>query len=131
MKKITLIFLISFLVIVAGLFLFNNENDVKEKIVDNQLKLKKQTVNNKVGEIFNEMSMDEISKHNKETDCYLLINGGVYDVTEYMYMHPGGVKKIVDSCGKDVTESFATKGHKHSKKAWSELNQYKIGKLKI
>ena len=36
------------------------------------------------------LDLAELKKHTTETDCYLLYNGKVYDVTEFLDEHPGG-----------------------------------------
>lgn len=38
-------------------------------------------------------------------DCWTLVNGRVYDVTNYIPYHPGG-KKIMLGAGKDATQLF-------------------------
>lgn len=50
-------------------------------------------------------SMDEVSKHSTESDCWLVISGKVLDVTTFIPQHPGG-KVIVKGCGKDATTYF-------------------------
>ena len=32
---------------------------------------------------------DEIAKHNNDKDCWVIIHGRAYDVTEFMPEHPG------------------------------------------
>jgi len=42
--------------------------------------------------------MEEVSKHCTQEDCWMVFNGVVYDVTEYLNFHPGGyyyIKKII------------------------------------
>lgn len=34
----------------------------------------------------------EISKHNGEKDAWIVVDGVVYDVTEFLGTHPGGVE---------------------------------------
>lgn len=73
-------------------------------------------------------SMDEISKHSIAGDCWLLIDGKVYDVSEYDN-HPGG-EAILEGCGKDATEMFNSKpgsGKPHSPKAHQYLEYFQIG----
>lgn len=45
----------------------------------------------------------EVQKHNTRDDCWVVINGQVFDVTEFIDAHPGGVGAIVANAGKDVT----------------------------
>ncbi|MFA6080681.1 MAG: cytochrome b5-like heme/steroid binding domain-containing protein [Candidatus Gracilibacteria bacterium] len=66
----------------------------------------------------------EVIQHNTASDCWLILSGGVYDVTSYIPRHPGGAQ-IVRGCGKDATQMFAQ--HPASAKALKE--QFKIGIL--
>lgn len=50
--------------------------------------------------------MAELSQHNKDTDCWIAVDGVVYDVTKFLKAHPGGKNVIVSSSGKDVTSEF-------------------------
>eukprot|EP01110_Echinostelium_bisporum_P007348 TRINITY_DN27_c0_g1_i1.p1 TRINITY_DN27_c0_g1~~TRINITY_DN27_c0_g1_i1.p1 ORF type:complete len:639 (+),score=390.60 TRINITY_DN27_c0_g1_i1:60-1976(+) len=49
---------------------------------------------------------DEVSKHNTEKDCWVIVNGQVLDVTHFLKDHPGGKKAIMLFAGKDATEEF-------------------------
>lgn len=53
-----------------------------------------------------EYSMDEIAKHNKESDCWVIVNNEVLDVTKFLPDHPGGKKAILLFAGKDASEEF-------------------------
>lgn len=48
----------------------------------------------------------EIAKHNSESDCWMVIRNCVYDVTEYIPYHPGGVPELMKGAGKDATALF-------------------------
>jgi cytochrome b involved in lipid metabolism len=50
--------------------------------------------------------MAEIKLHNTEEDCWTIINGKVFDITEYIQYHPGGVKKLMMGAGRDCTALF-------------------------
>ncbi|MBU0530592.1 MAG: cytochrome b5 domain-containing protein [Nanoarchaeota archaeon] len=69
--------------------------------------------------------------HDSQGDCWLAINGKVYDVSEYT-THPGGVA-ILEGCGMDATELFETRpmgsGTPHSDDARSYMDNYYIGEL--
>jgi len=53
-----------------------------------------------------EYSLDEVAKHNTEKDCWVVVNGQVLDVTNFLKDHPGGKKAILIYAGKDATEEF-------------------------
>ena len=77
-------------------------------------------------------SIAELSKHNTQNDCWLAINGNVYNVTQYLDFHPGGADVILMMCGKDATQAYNTQGGRgrgHSSRADTLLAQYIIGKL--
>ena len=52
------------------------------------------------------ITKDEIKLHNIETDCWTILDGKVFDITEYMQYHPGGVKKLMLGAGRDCTALF-------------------------
>ena len=74
-----------------------------------------------------EYSLDEIAKHNTEEDCWLVIHGKVYDVTEFLPDHPGGPEIIVDLAGKDATDEFEDIGH--SEDARQMMAEYEVGEI--
>ncbi|MCA9346218.1 cytochrome b5 domain-containing protein [Candidatus Saccharibacteria bacterium] len=81
---------------------------------------------------------EEVSLHNSSSDCWTIINGGVYDLTSYISSHPGG-DEIERACGVDGTILFESRttesgervgsGTSHSSSASSQLEQLKIGTL--
>lgn len=72
-----------------------------------------------------------IAQHGTATDCWLVVNGQVYDITPYLPMHPKGSAAVVPYCGKpDGTAAFETKGSRgedHSSMAYAELERYRLG----
>lgn len=75
------------------------------------------------------ISLSEIAKHSDPQSCWAAIEGGVYDVTEFISRHPGG-SRILQSCGKDATQLFnGAGGHIHSQVARAILKNLKIGSL--
>lgn len=78
-------------------------------------------------------TLKEVAVHNSEKDCWMAIEGKVYNVTEFIPKHPGG-KAIIGGCGKDATTLFNerptnNKGP-HPAQARELLNGFYIGDLK-
>jgi len=58
------------------------------------------------GKALKEYTLDDVSKHNKEDDCWVIVNGQVLNVTDFLEDHPGGKKAILLYAGRDATEEF-------------------------
>lgn len=72
-------------------------------------------------------SMQEASLHNSKDDCWVVIDGKVYDVTTYLDEHPGGDDVILATTGKDATDDFEDAGH--SNDARELMKSFCIGEL--
>jgi len=53
------------------------------------------------------ITMSEVSKHNKKTDAWIVIESRAYDITKYIPLHPGGWLPLENMAGKDCTDAFA------------------------
>ncbi|KAK4938695.1 hypothetical protein LTR10_020878 [Elasticomyces elasticus] len=53
-----------------------------------------------------EIDIDEVAKRNHAGECWVIINGFVYDVTDFVQSHPGGAASILQYAGKDATEEY-------------------------
>lgn len=73
-------------------------------------------------------TLDEVSLHNSASDCWLVINNNVYNVTSFIPKHPGG-KDIIKGCGKDATSMFNRENEHQEKNASQYLPDYLIGTL--
>jgi cytochrome b involved in lipid metabolism len=53
-----------------------------------------------------EYSMEEVAKHNKKDDLWIVVKGVVLDVTNWLDEHPGGPQALFSHMGKDASEEF-------------------------
>jgi protoporphyrinogen oxidase/cytochrome b involved in lipid metabolism len=71
-------------------------------------------------------TLEEVAKHNKKSDAWIVINKIVADITKWVPEHPGGAI-IMKGVGKDATQLFNSIGHSAS--ARKMLKKYQIGIL--
>lgn len=73
----------------------------------------------------------EIARHDTAKDCWMAIDGAVYDLTAYLPQHPSSPTVILSWCGKEATEAYQTKtkGRPHSSRADQLLSTFLIGRL--
>jgi flavocytochrome c len=72
------------------------------------------------------ITMDEVMEHNDTGDCWLVIHGVVYDLTEFAEEHPGGAESVHVSAGQDGSEAFAAV---HNKDILDDFEEERIGIL--
>ncbi|KAL2015595.1 hypothetical protein VTK56DRAFT_5191 [Thermocarpiscus australiensis] len=53
-----------------------------------------------------EYTMEEVAKHNKKDDLWVVIKGIVLDLTNWLDDHPGGPQAILNFMGRDASEEF-------------------------
>ncbi|OQR86262.1 sterol-4-alpha-carboxylate 3-dehydrogenase, decarboxylating isoform X1 [Achlya hypogyna] len=68
----------------------------------------------------------EVAVHNKETDAWIIVKDKVYDITEYVEDHPGGLS-ILNDAGGDATVGFY--GPQHPPTVAEHILEYLIGEL--
>lgn len=44
----------------------------------------------------------EVAKHAAREDMWMVVHGKVYDVTEYLYNHPGGPEILFEQAGEST-----------------------------
>lgn len=69
-------------------------------------------------------TLAEIAKHKTIDDVWIIVDGKVYDVTDYVPEHAGG-DAILNNAGADSTAGF--KGPQHPASVWDVLALYHIG----
>ena len=93
--------------------------------------IEKSVDDNPEGDLY---TLDEVAPHATADDCWIVIHGSLYDVTEFIadQAHPGGAA-ILEGCGIDATEFYETRpmgsGTPHSSNARALLGEFYIGEI--
>jgi cytochrome b involved in lipid metabolism len=72
--------------------------------------------------------MCQVRRHNHADSAWIVADGVIYDVTQYLSRHPGGADCILRKAGgvKDCATDLQFHS-KHGRKAWE---QYRVGTLR-
>jgi cytochrome b involved in lipid metabolism len=70
----------------------------------------------------------DVATHATTNNCYMIVNGSVYNLTNYLSEHPTDISSY---CGTDATVVFNTRGGKgpHDAKATNRLETMFVGTL--
>ncbi|HEX6243140.1 MAG TPA: cytochrome b5 domain-containing protein, partial [Polyangiales bacterium] len=81
------------------------------------------------GEDARRFHLSEVAQHNSaERGFWIILDGGVYDVTELMELHPGGRRIVQAYAGMDASHGFARAHHQRAD-VNAMRDQYRIGTL--
>lgn len=73
-----------------------------------------------------EITIDELRKHDNDSDPWFVINNQVYSGTAFLKDHPGGAQSIISAAGLDTTDEFMAI---HSETAKAMMPGYHLGTL--
>ena len=73
-------------------------------------------------------TMEKVRANNSEASCWSVIDGNVYDLTQWIASHPGGKGNILSLCGKNGTAEFASK-HRGDGNPQARLKGFLLGPL--
>ncbi len=73
----------------------------------------------------------EVAMHNNQEKGYwMLISGRVYDLTEFIQLHPGGHQTLLLHCGLDASQAYRSVGHSSDPAVEATLGMYEVGVIK-
>jgi len=74
------------------------------------------------------LTLAAVAQNASAENCWVAIEGQVYDLTEWINQHPGGAGNITSLCGTDGTSRFSNQ-HGGSSNPESTLERYLLGPL--
>ena len=72
--------------------------------------------------------MGQVMANNTAQSCWTVVDGYVYNLTNWINSHPGGSGVILFLCGTDGTSSFKAQ-HGNQGQPAMKLDSYKLGPL--
>jgi len=75
-------------------------------------------------------TLQDVAEHDSADSCWKVIEGVVYDFTDYFPEHPSDEDVFLRWCGRDATHAWYDKGgvnRPHSPRAQAMLEDYRIG----
>lgn len=72
-------------------------------------------------------SLKDVASHCTIDSCWMVVNDKVYDFTDFIEFHPGGLELMLEYAGTDATNAFSEKPH--TIEAAEMLKQYLVGEL--
>ncbi|KAB2577949.1 Nitrate reductase (NADH) [Lasiodiplodia theobromae] len=76
-----------------------------------------------------QFTREEIERHDKDNDCWIVIDGRVYDVTSVLSWHPGGKVAILGHAGKAHQETSDEFASIHDAYAYRKLEECILGNV--
>ncbi|MGJ9425956.1 cytochrome b5 domain-containing protein [Nesterenkonia halotolerans] len=74
------------------------------------------------------LTMDQVEENDSPDSCWAVMDGTVYDLTDWIEDHPGGAERIEGLCGTDAAEAFEAQ-HGGDERPEGQLAEFEIGTL--
>jgi cytochrome b involved in lipid metabolism len=139
MKKLATVFVIIYILFIGTVFVYGfiKKQQLENKVVPpadqtqtTQTTPADSSSNSNSAPAPKTITVAEVATHNKAANCWIIISGNAYNVTNFLDQHPGGIDVILPFCGKDATQAFNTQGGRrrgHSSSANTMLQDFLIG----
>ena len=76
------------------------------------------------------LSVSDIAVHTAREDCWMILYDLVFDLTDYIEIHPGGSRLIANECGRDATDIYELfTRHDEALLEAEKMGRFLIGKL--
>jgi cytochrome b involved in lipid metabolism len=112
----------------AAITLVVGEKEIPGDVVRGAVATSKPTPSATPSSTAGALTMEQVKKNNTASNCWSVINGNVYNLTNWISSHPGGDDEIIRLCGIDGTKVFSSK-HGGDTQAESRLSGFLFGKL--
>lgn len=77
-----------------------------------------------------EYSREEVAEHNsRDRRVWVTYKDGVYDVTDFLDMHPGGAQRLMLAAGGAIDPFWAMYAQHNTQEVHKMLEGYRIGEL--
>lgn len=133
-KNILIVIVVSVVILAAILLIFTKQDktETSDTASSNSI-LTANTVNQntKAEDDTVKYSLFDVEMHSSADDCWIILHGKVYEVTDYISFHPGG-SSILTGCGHDAADLFEDRPNgsgSHSDRARDISLDYLIGDL--
>ncbi len=116
-------FLVGLFVLAIGVFAFvfylglnNNSSVISGNTVLENISVKDTSAGTIPLASSSGISQEDLAKHDSRDDCWVAYKGKVYDISDWLPSHPGGINKILLYCGSATEfEQAFTRQHGTSK----------------
>lgn len=71
-------------------------------------------------------TLAQVAQHSTRGDCWVAVDNKVYDLSKYMFSHPGGSSPICAMGGRDATDAFH---NYHPAPVYKQMQHYYIGEV--
>lgn len=103
MNKATITIAVFIIIVVGGLLFWRvgsleapapNEQETTEEVTEETNEESEQNAG-----LVPMISVEALASHNTKDDCWVAYGGSVYDITDWVGKHPGGMEAIISVCG--------------------------------